>query len=565
MIKQDQTGLQWTITILEVKGIQEYLFRSNELRENIGASHIVQQVTEHELQQELESRFPDAHNLGAERKSKQMEKPNDRLQVELLYAGGGNTVLLFRDEEAAKAFTYAFSRKVLLNYPGLQLLAVHHPFSWETDNLATKLDEARLALVGVRARVGAPAPLLGLGVTAVCNSTQFPANFAHPNKKAGDNFWGVKPVVSAETYAKQEASKKAGERLTGLTDIADDYEWTTELNDLAANPHKTREESYIAVVHVDGNGMGLRFQALAKHFKENKKTASGANNRAYIEAMRQLSHKVDEVATNALCRTLDHVRQWLAANEPQTTIFPVRPLVFGGDDVTLVCRGDLGLGLAQRLIAEMAEERLPSLDTLTGQAADPKQQEGEPLYACAGVAIVKTHYPFARAYALSEELCQEAKAQVKALVGQSKQASAIDWHISSTGLQGDLAEIRQREYRIQVGEECYQLEARPLLCSPTDKTWRTWSHFERLVTEFGLTWVGQRNKVMALREAVRGGPTAVEQFASARPSHGLPQLGIGENGFALDNRCLFYDAIEAMDQFVSLTLNPQITEMEATA
>jgi hypothetical protein len=35
--------------------------------------------------------------------------------------------------------------------------------------------------------------------------------------------------------------------------------------------------------------------------------------------------------------------------------------------------------------------------------------DGKDLTACAGIAIVKTHYPFARAYQLSEALCSNAK------------------------------------------------------------------------------------------------------------------------------------------------------------
>ena len=34
-----------TLTVLDTAGIQSYIFNSNELRENIGASHLVYQAT----------------------------------------------------------------------------------------------------------------------------------------------------------------------------------------------------------------------------------------------------------------------------------------------------------------------------------------------------------------------------------------------------------------------------------------------------------------------------------------------------------------------------------------
>lgn len=49
---------------------------------------------------------------------------------------------------------------------------------------------------------------------------------------------------------------------------------------------------------------------------------------------------------------------------------------------------------------------------------------GEQLTVAAGVAIVKTHYPFARAYELSEALCKSAKRL-------SRDVSTLDWHVGN--------------------------------------------------------------------------------------------------------------------------------------
>src|SRR5690606_12765449 len=117
----------------------------------------------------------------------------------------------------------------------------------------------------------------------------------------------------------------------------------------------------IAVVHADGDGMGERFRQAGK----------GLPNRKYIEGVRDFSEKVRKVAQSALQDTVktltDKLRQFgddkiehrsafgdllaevvLAEVEEDSGIYylPFRPIVFGGDDVTFVCDGRLGLSLA---------------------------------------------------------------------------------------------------------------------------------------------------------------------------------------------------------------------------
>ena len=87
--------------------------------------------------------------------------------------------------------------------------------------------------------------------------------------------------------------------------------------------------------------------------------------------------------------------------------FPVRPLIFGGDDLTLVCDGRLGLALAAVYLKAFHTHTTSEFSRLDFPDRDKKISDElkKPAYACAGVAIVKTHYPFARAYKLSSALC----------------------------------------------------------------------------------------------------------------------------------------------------------------
>jgi len=100
---------KFTVTVLDTTGIQPYIFGSNRLRENIGASYLVSQATDNwarnalgmlkdQIHQEVYAFDPEKHQPDA--------KPHiedDELAAELVYAGGGNTVLLFFRQAVCRA------------------------------------------------------------------------------------------------------------------------------------------------------------------------------------------------------------------------------------------------------------------------------------------------------------------------------------------------------------------------------------------------------------------------------------------------------------------------------
>jgi hypothetical protein len=222
---------------------------------------------------------------------------------------------------------------------------------------------------------------------------------------------------------------------------------------------------------------------------------------------------------------------------------PFRPIVFGGDDVTFVCEGRLGLPLAAHYLSRLAEEELP---------------DGDPLYARAGVAIVKTHYPFARAYELADALCASAKDLIQDIDRQTRRVAALDWHFAVTGLVRPLGELRRREYTAADGS----LLMRPVRLAPVElNEWRSWDVFSDIVDDFthNRSWAGRRNKVKALREALRAGRDATKLFLRNLPdSPRLPETpGLTSAGDATTtgwqgDRCAYFDAIEALDFYVSL-------------
>jgi hypothetical protein len=536
------------LLIVDTTGIQPYIFGSNRLRENIGASHLVAQATG-EWAMAL---MPSPHNINAQTgvlTDARLER--DGLAAEVIYAGGGNFVALFRDKDGAKEFTRKLSRKALAEAPNLQLVITHQPFDW-SKSLYEEVQDTFIKLAQEKRARALSAPLLGLSVTVMCQSTGLPATEVTPPIRDDKGY-----PAAAEIHAKIAVATRKGPqpseadlRLGRQIPPPDGYDYPREFDDLGG----TRgEHSYIAVVHADGNGMGDRIRRIGK----------GQANRDYIMALRRFSGELEKSSEEALKKTLEQLAipikrdggslilhkndagKLLAKVELKkqagggSHYLPFRPIVFGGDDVTFVCDGRLGLSLAV--------EYLKQFEAHTAELPDGKGKAT----ACAGVAIVKTHYPFARAYSLAEGLCNEAK---KYLRRESLGGSGLDWHFALSGLSEDIGGIRRREYKDNT------LTLRPVTLGDNAKdSSRAWDVVRGGITSFqGERWAGRRNKVKALRDALREseGGSAVERFLTIFDvKEKLPDLGLGDDCKSkgwYGGRCAYFDAVEMLDWFIPL-------------
>jgi hypothetical protein len=509
------------LVIADTAQIQQYAFGSNRLRENIAGSHLVAQATGRWFLDTV-SHVASKHNIQNHALTDAWIE--EGLDAMVLYTGGGNAVVLFRAGDHAAKFIRELSRKVLREAPGLQLVMHRHPFDPAT-SLAKALDTAMKELARVKRARTPSAPLLGLGVSRKCASTELPA-VAWAKQPDGD----LSPV-SAEIAGKlafvRPRSHAADDRLAELVPPPQGFEYPAEFDDLGRT---AGEFSYLGVVHPDGDGMGSRFQAVGKAHP------NSSQNRDFVVALRALSVAVQKASLAALKDTVAILPR------EQGQPLPFRPIVFGGDDVVFVCDGRLALALALRYLRRF-EHHTANLPDGKGMAT-----------ASAGVAIVKIHYPFARAYALAVDLCRSAKSLRREIRQQRLdwQGSCIDWHFALSGLAGDIDEIRDREYTVPEGS----LTLRPVTVdeNPLDGG-RSWGVIARGVEAFrGAGWHGRRNKLKALREVLRQGPTAVEQFrARFNDNQSLPAVYPANSNWPSQGwqgqRCGYFDALELADWY----------------
>jgi hypothetical protein len=538
------------LLIVDTTGIQPYIFGSNRLRENVGASHLVRQATEAWVREALESAVPARHNWqtdGALETTKRIEA--GAIDAEVVYASGGNVVVILKEASAARQFTSALSKIVLRRAPSLNLVVAQMPF----DSLGTNqlpIDETfRLLDHQKRQLKYVSTPLLGVGVTTRCQSTGLPAvDYVYIKEDDPTTYYLASNEVIAKWHASNDSHDALQQQFGGT--LEDTFAFPKDMDDLGRSEG---EHSYVAVVHADGNSMGKRIQDIRKTILDDRK---------YITKIRQFSQELNDATQRALTSTL----QTLVGNiqdgcikhrdmperlcvklkkESGKWLLPFRPIVIGGDDVTFICDGRLGLSLALHYLKQFEQE--------TANLSDGKGKAT----ACAGIAIVKSHYPFARAYALAEELTQSAKNYRRQLqVNNSTwDGACIDWHFAFSGLYGGIDTIRDREYSDGLTIRPVTLEGNPN-SSDGDKSW---SVLKKALDAFQSNdWLGKRNKMKALREALREGPIAVTRFGTmylAKDKQKLPDVGLSDevqkSGFH-NARTPYFDAIELADWYIPL-------------
>jgi hypothetical protein len=505
-----------TGVLIEVASIQEYIFTSNKLKENVGASYIIEKLLFGEngpMDATLKEVYGEDFNINLWKKFNDVD---DESPCEVGYIGGGNCLIFFKESEKAINFIKNFSKVCLLKFPTLRLL-----FGLRNDFDLNKYPESFRELLGdlkkrkaeYKFQVSVPKH----GITADCPLSNDAA-------EVYDN--DLDAYISMTSASKLEASKIAFSNQNELYKcLAGRYVLPDKIDDLG----QEIEGSYIAVVHIDGNGMGNVFSKIS-----------------LIRDLRRKSDAVSRKAFNAMDSLIEHIID-LKENEKlldlniKGEILPIRPILVGGDDITFLCEGRLGMYLAEKFIRLFYNDHDRSLDN------SEKLMDG----ACAGVAIVKSHFPFYKAVKLAEELCAEAKK-----VSRLTPGSYISFYYSSTTFSGSPEMLRQRTHKTESGN----LSFGPYLLFDESKSNSIEKLKEGIKLFKGLTYCHPvknpainlkwpRNKVMKLREILTDSASSQKLFEKEMAEIEL-SLPLNKKTIWDNSKTPVFDQIELMDFYL---------------
>ena len=421
--------MQVRAILFDTRSIQRYIFSNNRLKTNIGASYIVSHVFEEVLLGEIlkQGKFglqtvdvtswKSPEGGTTEQLVGRFVAQVAKADCYVAYIGGGNALLLFPDkgEDHRKEIVSAFTERLLVKYPGLKTGAALGMLELDpAGEYKNSMKDLYAELKNNQFTLFPQVNIMNTGLTLTCEVNGEVANaFVTTGslvKNQGPRFF------SKEVVAKAEAADKADEALrSDFKELLKDYVFPKELENLG----QRETENDIAVVHIDGNNMGTRFNSceslpergkLSKQVEEKTKTA-------FKELLKYIVGKYDSYS-----EFLD-----LKGN-----VLPVRPLILGGDDITFVCNAKLALLYTKKFMEFLKDE------AVGGLAID----------SCAGIAIVSTSYPFFRAYELAEQLCDEAKKVSRKTPG----SSWLDYAILHGEQAPTVGQIREQEYRGALGD-----------------------------------------------------------------------------------------------------------------
>ncbi len=488
-------SLPATLSLYDLTSIQSYVFGSNRLAANLGASWLSRTALEAWLRE-------------AARKS----------GADVLWSGGGNAMVCSAGFDEARAVATHLSRRLLDDAPGLNVMCAHE--IWVAGEAFTAANDRLQRDLRRRKQETLPAAVFGgAGVCERCVETGDPVPVASRDPTGA--------ILAARLRASEHAE---GALRTALGTLPSGLTWSRDVDRLGRS---RGDRSIVGVVHFDGNRMGDRFQRAASDGIEKLVALSGQVERAGIEALQTaLAPLLDPSRLDSLENDEEHGFQ-LFRDPAGSRVVPVRPIVYGGDDITLICDGRLAVDLGARLLQAWHEHST----ILDGGAA----------HACVGVALADSHFPFFRAYELAERLCTGAKRWLQEQGAHS--ASALDWSLVAGG-GAELTDPRRGDST-----------ARPYVVGTLPAglpAHRGWNWFRRELVDAWIDAGAAHSQIKGLGEALwadlqSGAATrhAVEHLLARWEQRGL-QLpvpdGVTQTHGLIGRETPYLDAVELLDR-----------------
>lgn len=418
--------------LLDTRSIQKYVFGSNKLKTNTGASYLVDGIFNEAMVAVLQA-------SGLKMPKESWEKPKSlcmesdaTIEAEIAYIGGGNMLILVRKGEnpleLCRELVRKWSLKVLINAPGLKTGAAIGELSLGKDEFQASLNKLYAQLKENQNNILPQVDMPYTGFTVECDYSGKAANIFSKEYQR---------LVSAEVEAKIRAYLYAAAKNKAdyAASLGDKYEFCSELESIGYKDG----ESYVSVIHIDGNNMGVKFSSCSS--MSERKALSLKVKKTVQNAFEDL---VNKIITEY--GSYDSVLDMRKLQQGSKLLLPLRPIIIGGDDITFICPGRMGLQYAKTFIEYVNREDLLDDDLYEDIKAATGKTLSKSMSCCAGVAIVPAKYPFFRAYELAEQLCDEAKS-----LSREDDGNYLDFAVLHGEKYGDIELLRKEQYVTNVG------------------------------------------------------------------------------------------------------------------
>jgi len=393
------------LALIETQGNQAFVFSSNREKAIRGASELLFRSTTDWVIDALIGVTAD-RSFDQRADFLRGQQPVGSSTI-LVVATSGRAVLVDSERSRLESIVRGVTARALREAPGLLVagsiaaldLNARRGFDAAFHEARSRL-AANITSLGPRHGRSPNVPFVRL-----CNETGLAASELDRTK----NSW-----VSYQLHAHTTATSVSRSRLESL--VGDNF--ASSVDEVADG------RNWRAVVHADGNTIGRLFGALSDVVAEDSADPRVANLR-HIEAYREFSLALEQATERALLEA--------TASLPDGKAMPI---LLGGDDVIVQVSANRAIDFTTTYL-EAFERHSRGATAVLNRYARPGLDLPEQLTACAGVSIVKAHFPFSAASNLAAELLDSAKT-----AKDSGRRSAFDIHVSYDSTSADLNSVR---------------------------------------------------------------------------------------------------------------------------
>lgn len=528
------------IAIYDISGIQNFIFSTNKLREMVGGSKIVHKILFELLPEKLGYK---EDNWKDERFSKEILE--NRLG-NVIYIGGGNAFVLYKNEEAYNSVTIELQKEVFeLSGGGIRLCHAKIEIDYldQKGSFVEKIQKPLMQALTTYKQNTAPIQTArGFAFGAQDNETKEPIVLVPTLKDSHCKYASYGRFKKNEIFYSTR-DEKSSEEISQY--YADNFEQFRD----------EEEKSFVAVIHIDGNTMGKQIIDFANKNQEEEETLF-----EQLKAMRELSKEISKIYRDTLDNTVNEIfkkeigteKAYREAQELTKSI-PYREIISDGDDITVIIKSNKALQFCDLFVKTLEKEK---------EGGNYSHLKDFHISVGIGIAFVHDKFPFSTAYDIAEQLCKNAKK--RGLEYQFRKNnidvthSSMDFQIIKSGMTTDIKNFRSSNYYLDKNnQEPKCLLRRPYLYikenNNTIPKEYTYSNFIDTHTELVNLGIAN-NKLKALQHAYATSEMEIDyviQMIKARKKCELqPWMG---------NKATYFDILDVWDYLKGGQIDENLT------
>lgn len=516
------------LAMYDVRGIQKYIFKTIKVQDARGASELIENIIVDAMESaisvvKIRSGY---ENIKTEIKWFDENGPikysNNDNDVQILFSGGGNASFLFSSGKLCLEINKLMSKYILENTYSLQLAIA---FINKTENYSNDYSEVNKVLASNKAKMINSSPLGTLPIMKMEIKTGYPI-------ETEDN-------LSKETSIKKKKDEKKSSIEKKVDKKFDHY------------VTKKGKDSNLAVVHIDGNNMGLRIRGLVQDIIDYEKA---------VNKVREISFNISNSYKSVFNEMVSYYNETGSIDDKENNNFVLKILV-AGDDITYICNAGIAIDTVNYYCNAISDRTMIKNEDGLEEIAFLKKYG---FSVCAGIAFFTSHFPFYVAYDVAESCCDSAKKYAKANKIEGVISNWLDYQICKNIQAIDLENVRAGEYVTAENEILYR---RPYYVSikQHDNARKCYSMFESKISdthklsnleEAIIYFKNTNNLPRSISKEIRNiypeGSGVIESYVEFLKSrkHEMPDgkfdMYLEENGSKIAK---WYDALEILDYY----------------